>query len=44
MTEEFATARPEFRWRHLIGLARVSASEYGWPAPGRDQARDLLRT
>lgn len=42
--EEFATTRPEFRWRHLIGLARVSASEYGWPAPGRDQARDLLQT
>jgi hypothetical protein len=44
VTEEFSTARVEFRWRHLIGLARVSASEYGWPAPGRDQARDLLRT
>ncbi len=44
VTEEFATTRQEFRWRHLIGLARVSASEYGWPAPGRDQARDLLRT
>jgi hypothetical protein len=43
VTEEFVTARREFRWRHLIGLARVSASEYGWPAPGRDQARDLLR-
>ncbi|MEO2048648.1 MAG: hypothetical protein ABGX16_18995 [Pirellulales bacterium] len=42
--EEFATTRAEFRWRHLIGLARVSASEYGWPAPGRDQVRDLLRT
>jgi hypothetical protein len=42
--EEFVTTRGEFRWRHLIGLARVSASEYGWPAPGRDQARDLLRT
>ncbi|MBP90959.1 MAG: hypothetical protein CMJ64_30330 [Planctomycetaceae bacterium] len=44
VTEEFTTTRPEFRWRHLIGLARVSASEYGWPAPGRDQARDLLET
>lgn len=44
VTEEFATARPEFRWRQLIGLARVSASEYGWPAPGRDQARELLST
>ena len=43
VTEEFSVARTEFRWRHLIGLARVSASEFGWPAPGRDQARDLLR-
>lgn len=43
VTEEFPTTRPEFRWRHLISLARVSASEYGWPAPGRDQARGLLR-
>jgi hypothetical protein len=44
VTEDFATTRAEFRWRHLMGLARVSASEYGWPAPGRNQARDLLRT
>ncbi len=44
VTEEFTTTRPEFRWRHLIGLARVSASEYGWAAPGREQARELLRT
>jgi len=43
VTEEFATTRPEFRWRHLTALARVSASEYGWPAPGREQARELLR-
>ncbi len=43
VVEEFPTTREEFRWRHLIGLARVSASEYGWPAPGRDQARELLR-
>ena len=42
VTEEFATTRKELRWRHLIGLARVSTSEYGWPAPGGQQARDLL--
>ena len=42
VSEEFATTRPAFRWRHLIALARVTASEYGHPAPGRDQARDLL--
>jgi hypothetical protein len=44
VTEEFTTTRADFRWRHLIGLARVSASEYGWPAPGREQARALLQT
>jgi len=43
VTEEFAIARKEFQWRHLIALARVSASEYGWPAPGRDQARELIQ-
>jgi len=43
VTEEFSTTRADFRWRHLVGLARVSASEYGWPAPGREQARELLR-
>jgi len=41
--EEFSATRPELRWRHLVALARVSASEYGWPAPGREQARELLR-
>ncbi len=40
--EEFATTRPAFRWRHLVALARVTTSEYGHPAPGLDQARDLL--
>ena len=29
VTEEFATTRPAFRWRHLAALARVTASEYG---------------
>jgi len=42
VTEEFATTRPAFRWRHLAALARVTASEYGHPAPGIDQARRLL--
>ena len=40
--QEFAEARPAFRWRHLIGLARVSASEFGFPAPGVEEARALL--
>ena len=43
VTEEFAAARPAFRWRQLIALARVTASEYGRPAPGMAEARDLLR-
>ena len=43
VTEEFASARKEFRWNHLIALGRVSASEFGWTAPGREQARSLLR-
>ena len=43
VTEEYTVTRPEFRWRHLVALARVSASQYGWPAPGREQARELLR-
>jgi hypothetical protein len=41
-TEEFAAARPAFRWRQLVALARVTASEYGKPAPGVEEARRLL--
>src|SRR5262249_9729108 len=40
--EEFATTRPAFRWRQLVGLARVTASEFGFPAPGYAEARRLL--
>jgi hypothetical protein len=43
VTEEFAATRPSLRWRHLAGLARVSASEYGFPAPGVAEARRLLK-
>ena len=42
VTEEFAAARPAFRWRQLAALARVTASEYGFPAPGIAEARKLL--
>jgi hypothetical protein len=42
VTEEFAAARPAFRWNHLAGLARVTASEFGYPAPGVAEARKLL--
>src|SRR5205807_2723368 len=40
--EEFASTRAAFRWRHLVALARVTASEYGFPAPGYAEARRLL--
>jgi hypothetical protein len=43
VTEEFAAIRPAFRWRELVALARVTASEYGRPAPGVAEARDLLK-
>ena len=49
--EEFRTTRPAFRWRQLIGLARVTASAYGYDredkyggrAPGYEQACQLLK-
>lgn len=40
--EEFTNTRASLRWRHLAGLARVTASEYGRPAPGQAEARSLL--
>lgn len=42
VTEEYATIRPAFRGRQLAALARVTASEFGKPAPGYRQARELL--
>lgn len=42
-SEEFAVTRPAFRWRQLVALARVTASEYGRPAPGYAEARDVLK-
>ena len=42
VTEEFAATRPAFRWRQLVALARVTASEYGRPAAGVAEARELL--
>ena len=49
--EEFRTMRPAFRWRQLIGLARVTASAYGYDredkhgsrAPGYQEACRLLK-
>jgi hypothetical protein len=43
VTEEFALTRPAFRWRQLVALARVTASEYGFPAPGYAEACRLLK-
>ncbi|HEY2841007.1 MAG TPA: hypothetical protein VGJ26_17765 [Pirellulales bacterium] len=41
-TEEFGRTRPKFRWRQMVSLARVTASENGKPAPGLDEAKRLL--
>ena len=43
VSEEFASTRKAFRWRHLAALARVTASEYGRPAAGMAEARELLK-
>jgi hypothetical protein len=43
VTEEFGGARPAFRWRQLVALARVTASEYGRSAPGLAEAREVLK-
>jgi hypothetical protein len=42
VSDEFAVMRPAFRWRQLVALARVTASEFGQPAPGIAEARELL--
>ena len=41
-SEEFAAGRPAFRWRQLVALAWVTASEYDQPAPGYAEACQLL--
>lgn len=41
--DDFHSTRPSLRWQHVAGLARVTASEYGRPAEGQQQARELLR-
>ena len=40
--EEFREARPAFRRGHLLTLARVTASESAWAAPGVAEARERL--
>ncbi len=49
--EEYKTTRPAFRWRQIVGLARVTASAYGYDredkhgrrAPGYEEACRLLK-
>jgi hypothetical protein len=43
VSEEFGKSRPAFRWRQLVALARVTASEHGFPAPGYAEACRLLK-
>jgi hypothetical protein len=43
VSDEFAMSRPAFRWRQLVGLARVTASEFGHAAPGYAEACQLLK-
>jgi len=43
VTEEFSTTRPAFRWRQMLALARVTASEYGRPAAGIAEAKEILK-
>ncbi|MBI4602883.1 MAG: hypothetical protein HY721_13075 [Planctomycetes bacterium] len=43
VSEELAAGRPAFRWRQPVALARVTASEFGKPAPGYAQACELLK-
>jgi hypothetical protein len=42
-TQEFAAFRPAFKWRQLVALARVTASAYGFTAPGVAEAKQLLK-
>ena len=43
VSEEFVSIRPAFRWREMVALARVTASEFGRPAPGIAEAKELLK-
>jgi hypothetical protein len=41
--QEYKTTRQAFRWRQMVALGRVTASEYGRTAAGYKQARELLK-
>ena len=43
VVEEFGRTRKAFQWSHVVGLARVTASEYGKRADGYEQACGLLQ-
>jgi hypothetical protein len=38
----FRATTPSMRWKHLVALSRVTASEYGRPAAGIEEAKGLL--
>ena len=40
--DDFHATRPSARWRYMTSLARVTASEFGSPAAGQAEARELL--
>ena len=40
--DDFDSTRKSMRWTHLAGLARVTASAYGFKAPGVDEATSIL--
>ena len=42
VADEFHHTRPAYRWNQIVALARVTASEHGFPAPGYQQATELL--
>ncbi len=42
-TDEFARARDAFKWRQLVALARVTASQYGYAAPAHKEACEVLK-
>lgn len=43
VNEAYVSIRPTFRWRNVVALARVTASEFGFAAPGYRQACEMLR-
>ncbi len=40
--DDFHFTRESLRWQHVASLARVTASEFGKPAAGQEEARQLL--